>query len=352
MTASLRIRSRDTEKGEKRYTVLYRLGGRGYAEMSAGTFQVLTHARKRQALVGDWLAEGKNPKVELAKAFAPPPPIRDTRSFADELLRARISLSPKTRSNYEAAFRQFLPTFGARDPHTITWRELQVWVASLQQGDEPLAAGTVHQYLSKVRQLFDFADVDPNPARDRRLEKPRLVTEEPHPPTRREFHAVLDHLPSQVGLVLRLIEATALRVGEATALLWGDVDTLDARLRISVTRTKGRSGGQRWAQVPRLLLDELELLCPLEDRVRERRIFSVGVHEVQKRLKWACTVSGVAAFTPHDLRHRRLSLWHAQGVPMRVIQDRAGHSDLSTTQDVYTHIVIDARDDDWIGGES
>jgi integrase len=61
----------------------------------------------------------------------------------------------------------------------------------------------------------------------------------------------------------------------------------------------------------------------------------------------ACRLAGVHAFTPHDLRLRRASLWHAQGVPDRQVQERIGHERLSTTEDVYTHVVVDPTDDEW-----
>ena len=53
----------------------------------------------------------------------------------------------------------------------------------------------------------------------------------------------------------------------------------------------------------------------------------------------ACTTAGIPVYTPHDLRHRRLSLWHGQGVPVKELAARAGHARASMTLDVYSHVM-------------
>ena len=55
----------------------------------------------------------------------------------------------------------------------------------------------------------------------------------------------------------------------------------------------------------------------------------------------ACTAAGVPTFSPHDLRHRRVSLLHAQGLSWARIGERVGHADLVTTARTYTHVLGD-----------
>jgi NAD(P)-dependent dehydrogenase (short-subunit alcohol dehydrogenase family) len=57
-------------------------------------------------------------------------------------------------------------------------------------------------------------------------------------------------------------------------------------------------------------------------------------------------VDPLVHYHPHDLRHRRLSLWHAQAVTARELAARAGHSRASMSLDVYSHVLIDG-DDEW-----
>jgi integrase len=58
----------------------------------------------------------------------------------------------------------------------------------------------------------------------------------------------------------------------------------------------------------------------------------------------ASTAAGVPAFSPHDLRHRRVSLMHLAGVPWARIGEQVGHDDITTTSRVYTHVVADERE--------
>jgi integrase len=53
----------------------------------------------------------------------------------------------------------------------------------------------------------------------------------------------------------------------------------------------------------------------------------------------ACLLAKIPNYTPHDLRHRRISLWHQSGVPARELAERAGHSKPSMSLDVYTHVM-------------
>jgi integrase len=61
----------------------------------------------------------------------------------------------------------------------------------------------------------------------------------------------------------------------------------------------------------------------------------------------ACTAAGVPSFSPHDLRHRRISLLHAAGVPWARIGEAVGHDDLMTTARTYTDVVADERELDY-----
>jgi integrase len=61
----------------------------------------------------------------------------------------------------------------------------------------------------------------------------------------------------------------------------------------------------------------------------------------------ACRAAGVPVFSPHDLRHRRVSRLHADGVPWARIGELVGHSDLVTTARTYTHVVADEAELDY-----
>jgi integrase len=51
-------------------------------------------------------------------------------------------------------------------------------------------------------------------------------------------------------------------------------------------------------------------------------------------------------FSPHDLRHRRISVLHRQGRSWAEIARFVGQRKLSLTADTYTHVLVDGREVD------
>ena len=68
---------------------------------------------------------------------------------------------------------------------------------------------------------------------------------------------------------------------------------------------------------------------------------------VNNRLKKCCEMAGVPIITCHSLRHTHASVLLAEGVSLHTISARLGHSDVTTTQETYTHILkeLEKKDD-------
>jgi integrase len=105
-------------------------------------------------------------------------------------------------------------------------------------------------------------------------------------------------------------------------------------------RVKSKRDQARWVYLPEWLMEAIEQTCPFEDRTPERRVFQ-GVTEATayQTMTRACQTAGVPHYHPHDLRHRRISLWHQSGVTARELADRAGHARPSMSLDVYSHVM-------------
>ena len=179
---------------------------------------------------------------------------------------------------------------------------------------------------------------------------PRVVRAEPQIASWAEVEMILAQIAPRrratYQLVVKVLECLGVRVGEIAKLTWGDIDWTHGRIRVSRSRTK-TAAGQRWLALPDELLAAIGELCPPDDRSAGRRVF-VGVTEkrVDSALRRACAKAGLAAYSAHDLRHRRISLWSAQGTPPALLTRRAGHSQVSMTQNVYSHVVV-PDDDPW-----
>jgi integrase len=335
---SLVITTRVTKSGEKRFVVRFRLGGRSYPVQHAGSFRTMREAKARRDLIGGELAAGRNPRIALdaLTADATRPKTIDFTTWSERFLASRIDIDPNTTKSYRTALRKAGETFGNRHPHTITTDDVAQWIATLAESHKP---GTVRLYATALKVLLDYVGCDPNPGRDPRVKLPKRVREEPTPPPAEHVLAILEAIHDPVRRLLFItIEQGALRLGEAVGLRWADVDRAGLRLRLPRSATKRDRA--RWVYLPEWLIAAIEDTCPLEDRVPDRKVFG-GITEASayQAMLRACQTAGVPHYHPHDLRHRRITVWHQSGVPARELAERAGHSRPSMSLDVYSHVM-------------
>ena len=64
---------------------------------------------------------------------------------------------------------------------------------------------------------------------------------------------------------------------------------------------------------------------------------------ISSHFKVILAKNGLKQIRFHDLRHSCASLLLANKVPMKMIQDWLGHSDMSTTADIYSHLDANAK---------
>lgn len=311
----------------------YRLGGRTYPVVRAGTFKTEREAKARYGLVAGEIANGRNPADLLASmAQATIAPTMSLSTWGERFLSSRIDVDANTKKNYGSALKMICQEVGDRDPSTITASEIAEWIATMSETRKP---GTLGQYRIVFRLVLDHTGVDPNPARDPRVKLPKNVRDEPNPPSLEHYLAILDATSSKFRLPLIVIEQGGLRESEAVSLAWGDVDAAGLRLRLRRSTTKRDK--TRWISLPEWLMDAIEETCPLEDRTPERRVFQ-GITEatLYQAMARACRNAKVPHHHPHDLRDRRITIWHHSGVVAAELAQRAGHSKPSMSLDVYS----------------
>jgi integrase len=334
---SLTITTRQTTSGP-RYVVRYRLGGRAYPIVHGGSFKTMKEARARRDLVAGELAAGRNPADALRAMREQPRRERTVAEWGTAMIASRLDISEGRIRFLELALRtRIVPIFGSRTPNEITASDVQEWVADL---DRNLAPRSVLNYWQVLAQVLDYAEQTPNPARHKTVKLPYADVEEITPPSTEHFLAILDRLAPRLRLPAVFLEQTGCRVAELRVWEWQDVDVAGSRIRSR--GVKGRRGNRRvlWRQVPAWLLDHLLDQVPPDDRTPERRLFP-GLNEGTMRdaIGRACRAAGIPFYSPHDLRHRRGSLWHASGMPARELAERMGHKKASMSLDVYTHVM-------------
>jgi integrase len=315
------------------YQVLYRRGGRGYPIETAGTFRTEREAKLRRDLIAGWLAQGLNPKLELAQLLAEPAAPVTLAAVRAQYRASRIDAADNTTAVIRAALNR-LAALDDRDPATVTVADLQARVEAMAY----LKPATIHTYVTYWASLFDYAEVKPNPAASRQLRLPQITREQIAPPTGEQFVAAIERVPRALQLPLVVLEQTGMRIGELVTLQWGDVDERGCRFRLRSAETKTRR--PRWVELPTWLMAIVGATLTVDDRAPARRVFPGFTSDSARRaLARACTTAGIPVFTPHALRHRRATIWHHEGLPVRVLMERGGWSRSAIPLEVYSHLL-------------
>jgi integrase len=246
---------------------------------------------------------------------------------------------------HRSAVRAMLPLLGEHRIDSITPADVQELIGALAAKGRKREA--IRKSLLALGMVLDFAGLQPNPVRDRtQVKLPRAEHVEIKPPSADQLEAVLRVLPPRYRLPALVLDGSGMRVGELERLSWADVDEPRGRWRVSASASN--TGHARWVQMPTELFAAVCALMPREDRTPERRVFQgFGADRFRTALTRACTVAAVPHFSPHDLRHRRISLLHLSGVPWARIGEHVGQRSLRVTADTYTHVLSDERELDY-----
>ena len=146
-----------------------------------------------------------------------------------------------------------------------------------------------------------------------------------------------------------------LRISEALALRWRDVDLAGGRLRVAGSKT---DAGVRWVPLMPALRDELAERKAGAEHIRandkvfstltggmwsrdnaRKRIFDRAVELADEKLEAAGLAPTPEGLTPHSLRHTYISLRVAIGDDPATIAQDAGHADMGVTFRIYTHVM-------------
>jgi integrase len=332
--SSVWIVKRPTRDGKARYRVMFQPGGREAPQKYAGTFATEREAKMRKAWVAGELAAMRMPDVAFNGEA---PQVEMLRDVAERWRASRVDVSERTAINHRVDLARLYPALGHRPFDAITAADVASCIGSLGLKKE-----TLRKTLTTLAQVFDFASVSPNPARDKMIVRlPRETRAEVAPPTAKHVESVYRLLPSAYRLPTLVLDATGMRVGELEALRWGDVDETAGKWRVSGAVAKTRRA--RWVPVTQAVFAAVVELVPREDRDLDVAVFpDFGADRFRTALQRACKASGTPVFSPHDLRHRRATLWHLSGVPAADAAAWLGHTPTEHLR-TYAHAALVER---------
>lgn len=262
----------------------------------------------------------------------------------------------------------------------ITVRQLQEFINSLSKdganevNGKPLSPKTVRHVLSLVSDIFAYAVrmgiVRENPCV--RVVLPKLVRKEKKIYTVEETVRLMELLrkePVKYRAFFFLLIYSGCRRGELLGLEWRDVDFANCLISIrrtscytpdrgTYTDTTKTEQSKRTLKLPQEVMD---ILCELREFqlrqadifgdkwVESGRLFTKETGEPQHPntsyhwLEKFCARNGLPFYGLHSFRHLFASLLVSNGVDIVTVSGVLGHSAVSTTSNIYCHMLEDAR---------
>jgi len=264
-----------------------------------------------------------------------------------------------TRRSYDAWLKNHvIPKWGECEITDVQARCAELWLKSLDLTPRSRAA-----VRGLLRILWDFAmwrgDVPTqrNPMElvtikgaSKRTSKPRSLTVD-------EFQRFIVHLREPFRTIALVCVCFGLRISEALALKWGDVDWLEGKLSIERGIVRQRIDDLKTATsheaitVGQTMLDTLKLWKQTTQfSAQEDWIFASptqlgclpwSADSVNDAYQKAASAAGIAHVSTHSMRHTYRSWLDAVGTPIAVQQKLMRHADIRTTMNTYGDVVTD-----------
>jgi integrase len=287
----------------------------------------------------------------------------------------REEVSPKTHERYGEIINNFLiPALGALALARLTPSHIEKaysdWATGGRRdgkpgGLSPLTRRYIHVVLrSALSRAVEQQLLARNPADvlSKRLPKAERKEMETYTPEQSAQHleSIKDtrtYWPVLIAL------ATGMRRGEVLALRWKNIDLDRGTLRVmqSLEQTKNglrfkdtKTGKARAIVLPTYAVEELRR----HKREQAEELLKLGIRQTGENLV-CCRedgeplqprslthhftmlrkrTNGLPKLRFHDLRHTHATQLLADGVHPKVAQERLGHSTISTTMDLYSHV--------------
>jgi integrase len=268
-----------------------------------------------------------------------------------------------SRQSTARVYRSFLnnhvlPKWADTRIQDVQPRPVELWLREL-----PLSPKSKTHVRSLMHGLVEFAmwsgmlDISRNPislvqniGATRRVRKARSLTAE-------QFQALLKELHEPFATMALLCVCLGLRISEALALRWADVDWLGSRLSVrrgiveQVVADVKTEGSARTFNLTSEMLERLKSCKQRSDfSGAEDWIFASPIKlgrlpysytGVWRELERAAEAAKVGHLGTHSFRHTHRSWLDAVGTSVAVQQKMMRHADIRTTMNIYGDVVTD-----------
>lgn len=222
--------------------------------------------------------------------------------------------------------------------------------------DAGRGAVTVRRIVATLQSAFTTAVkdelIDVSPAR--LLELPEVDAKEIKPWEPEQVGHFLDVASEhRLGVLFEVAIFTGIRRGELCQLKWEQVDLERQEVTVLRTTTKTDAGRRRVALDDRAIgalmawqitqgferdslgaeYDDTGFVFTMEDGRPVKKDYATRLFQKLREQ------AGLPHMTFHGQRHQQASLQLAAGVPLAVVSKRLGHSSVSVTADIYSHLL-------------
>jgi integrase len=275
-----------------------------------------------------------------------------------------------TARYYQVIVDRVMPTLGRKRMAEISTADIERTIAAVRELSSSTMAAKARGTLRRIfKRALAVGAVTVNPVEA--TEAPRVAKSQMQFLTAKQVQKLFKAARGQrMGPLVVLLAATGLRLGEALALTWADVDLRTRTLK--VTKTLQDDMGPLVVVEPKTATGRrtVHFGTTAVDALRERRraaqsegfagsrdpVFptTAGTYQRRKNLHtrfWRplLTKAKLPTIRLHDLRHTSASLSLAAGSDPRTISERLGHADAGFTMRTYAHSVKHLHQEDAIG---
>jgi integrase len=276
----------------------------------------------------------------------------------------RRSVKPSTRKGYESVLNTHIfPFLG--DVKLTEVVPLQIEELLRSKARNGLSAKTIRNIVVLLKGIFSLAEDNDLIARTpvRKRHKPNITRTEKPSWTPQQVRSIIDTVPAQYRPLFVCAALTGLRLGELLGLQWRHIDFSCAKLRIEQSLWNGQLVSPKTKNSIRTIpFGEVlgqTLACHRQNSLHvqpENFVFAKSdgsplqpdllrrdvLYPALDRLQISRSARS-AGF--HTFRHSAGSFINAETGNLKLAQKLLGHSNLSTTADIYTHTSAEAERD-------
>ena len=281
------------------------------------------------------------------------------------------NVSPTTLSRYQGMIKRYIkPIIGHMQVQQLNTLAVQAWVNSLKTSPasgKEMSASTIKHAYHVLKGSLDkavMAGVIPrSPCTGIMLpkgqKKPPVVYDEA------QIKQLIEAAKgTEMELIIDIELCLGLRRGELLGLQWDNIDFEKNQIHVvrnrvvvdgkSTVKDPKTESSRRTVDVPVQLIQKLrqhKTKC-LANRLRMGQAYTVTdyviVHPdgkpiypeyVSQMFTKIQNKAGLPKCRFHDLRHLCVSIMLMQGVNVKVAQEHLGHKDISTTMNIYSHVL-------------